>query len=93
MNFVRRYIVPSTLAGWVAVGLVGLFLVLKAPIPWRASRRRCRRGSGGVSRAMRLGLAVAAPDAADIGPGGGVPSGVVELTRGVKKGLEALRSY
>ena len=33
MNFVRRYILPSTVAGWVAVGLVGLFLVLQAPIP------------------------------------------------------------
>ena len=33
MDFVRRYILPSTVAGWVAVGLVGLFLVLQAPIP------------------------------------------------------------
>ena len=33
MNFVRRYILPSTVAGWVAVGLVGLFVVLQAPIP------------------------------------------------------------
>jgi hypothetical protein len=33
MNFVRRYVLPSTVAGWVAVALVGLFLVLQAPIP------------------------------------------------------------
>jgi hypothetical protein len=33
MTFVRRYILPSTVAGWVAVGLVGLFLVLQVPIP------------------------------------------------------------
>lgn len=33
MDFVRRYIVPGTVAEWVAVGLVGLFLVLQAPIP------------------------------------------------------------
>lgn len=33
MDFVRRYILPGTVAGWVAVGLVVLFLVLQAPIP------------------------------------------------------------
>ena len=33
MNYVRRYLLPSTVVGWVAVGLAVLFLVLQAPIP------------------------------------------------------------
>ena len=37
-------------------------------------------------------FAIAAPDASDIGSGDWVPSRVVELTQGVKKGMEALRA-